>query len=144
MGFEYSVIMAWITNRTLVMPPTTGWYLIDWGPLARMKTEDTSQVSSFGDFFDMSDLAKLVPIMTTAEFIDKFKEDLLIPEKFWNIDTWRKRQDWKKYLNELGKEREANMKWGPGGHFLAVPDIKTVKKERRPEDTFIAHREYVE
>ena len=52
MAFEYFIIVAWITDRTLVLPPIHPWYLIDYGKLARMKTKDRGGTTDYSDFFN--------------------------------------------------------------------------------------------
>ena len=58
MVYEYAIIMAWITRRTLVLPPPSGWYLIDNGPMVRMATgkDKGSRVTDYSEFFDMEHL----------------------------------------------------------------------------------------
>ena len=74
MGFEHAVLMAWMTRRTLVLPPPRSWYLIDFGPFAFKRPGDAAvPVSRYADFFDVARLSRDLPggVLTAAEFIAK-------------------------------------------------------------------------
>ena len=87
-AFEYVVLLAAVLGRTLVLPPATGWYLIDWGPMGPKKVKagstvrefvQTGHLSEFSDFFDVEALSKLVPVLTTAAFLERERMRLQIP-----------------------------------------------------------------
>ena len=69
MAFEIIVLVAWLTGRTLVLPPPEAWYLIDNGPLSRMKIGEgePSTVSDENIFFDIEALRLAVPVITSRE-----------------------------------------------------------------------------
>ena len=54
---------------------------INWGPLARDK-DDLGGLSTPGDFWDIDDLKRLMPCITTEEFIERERTRLSIPSKF--------------------------------------------------------------
>ena len=85
MGFEYVVTFALLTGRTLVLPPPVGWYLLDWGPIARDTGGATGGVSDFFEFFDLADLKRAVPTISTAEWIERAAGAKLAPAARW---TW--------------------------------------------------------
>eukprot|EP00928_Gymnodinium_smaydae_P045247 TRINITY_DN30180_c0_g4_i1.p1 TRINITY_DN30180_c0_g4~~TRINITY_DN30180_c0_g4_i1.p1 ORF type:complete len:429 (+),score=81.43 TRINITY_DN30180_c0_g4_i1:53-1339(+) len=85
MAFEYFVDLAVRSNRTLVLPPPEGWYLIDWGPLdARNKNDkhwlDGSPESSYQEFWDIKYLSKKMSVISADEFFAREKARFAIPE----------------------------------------------------------------
>ncbi|ETO27471.1 hypothetical protein RFI_09661 [Reticulomyxa filosa] len=153
MAFEYMVIVAKLTNRILVTPPEQGWYLIDWGEMSRMKTEDQGGLSDYSGFFDFEDLNLEVATMTTLEFIHTFGETVNMPEIWiqhaktkslqYRIAEWM--NDYKKWCNEYADKHNSDMPWGPLGNVLFWPSITEVqKKQREPSDAFLANRRSVE
>jgi hypothetical protein len=75
MAFEYFVDVARTSNRTLVLPPHEGLYLLDWGPkTARNKTEmswiSTRTQTEYEDLWDLAELRKKVPVLRAQELYD--------------------------------------------------------------------------
>ncbi|MFT4823325.1 MAG: hypothetical protein ACJAUG_001501 [Halioglobus sp.] len=58
MQFEIMVVMAWITGRTLVLPPAKPLYLLG----------DTPRLLE--DFLDLSELRRQLPVITAEEFFE--------------------------------------------------------------------------
>ena len=61
MQFEIMVVMAWITGRTLVLPPARRFYLL--GEEPRL----------LEDFLDLNELRRHLPVLTAAEFVEYSK-----------------------------------------------------------------------
>lgn len=56
-AFEYFFMFAWLTRRTLVLPPPEGWYLIDFGPMQVMKpSENEKKYTEYSEFFELEDM----------------------------------------------------------------------------------------
>mmetsp|Transcript_2983 Transcript_2983/g.4400 ORF Transcript_2983/g.4400 Transcript_2983/m.4400 type:complete len:507 (-) Transcript_2983:35-1555(-) len=162
MAFEVFVTLAYLFNRTLVIPPPEGWYLIDSGPFARMKPKpgEKSTVSDEGVFFDMKDMASQVSIVSTRRFIELEKQDLDIPpyaqavlqtvDEWASSDNgrqgffWDQNKRWYKWLEEDSSRRGNALKWGTGGHLLYYPSIDEVQKTRKPSRQFRGSRSAVE
>jgi len=86
MSFEYFIDIAKRSNRTLVLPPPEGWYLVDWGPTrshsAKYEGKDWIEGngrSAYSDFFDIESLRSEVDVMTAQEFFDLEHKRLKIP-----------------------------------------------------------------
>jgi hypothetical protein len=147
MAFEIFVGIAWLTGRTLVLPPPEGWYLIDFGPFARMKPEagQASTISDENDFFDMEAIKQAVPVISTKEFLRREGASMGLDAKWSNLleftnewgalpeekrgEAWALGRKWEEYLAAAkGSDGSFNLlpdvaklKWGTGGHILAWP-----------------------
>ena len=72
MQFEIMVVMAWITGRTLVLPPARRFYLL--GDEPRL----------LEDFLDLASLRRQIPVLTAAEFaeVSKLDRDIATDETY--------------------------------------------------------------
>ncbi|CAK0813818.1 unnamed protein product [Prorocentrum cordatum] len=75
MAFEYFVDVARTSNRTLVLPPHEGLYLLDWGPRTARNRSDqgwigTRTQTEYDDLWDLGDLRKKVPVLKAQDFYD--------------------------------------------------------------------------
>ena len=66
MAFEYVVVLAAISGRTLVLPPPQPWYLINRGPIHEGKQ---GGLCEFGELFDIDVLARAVNVISAEEFV---------------------------------------------------------------------------
>ncbi len=145
MQFEYVVIMAAITGRTLVLPPPSPWYLINWGPIQR--EGDIDGVCEHSEFFDLAALRQYINVISTAELIQLQCEQLDIPHKFTTFKQ--------KIVNERGSERKELrtawmqwltakarvLPWNPLNNLLYYPDIQSVMQStNRPDERFRDNR----
>ena len=147
MVFEYAVVLAWVTRRTLVLPPPAGWYLIDYGPQTRMKLQSSdARVTHYGEFFDMEHLRAAVPIMTTEEMLRIEGEKSYLPKDLLsaNLKSHGGREVWKQWISS-GSGKFADLPWSPLQHVIYWPSIEAVKKAfRQLPRNFVHHREPVE
>jgi len=70
-GWEMTGLVALHTGRTLVLPPKTPMYLLDWGPWNQALVGDTSNwtgTTRVEDLIDVTQLKGVLPTLTTEEF----------------------------------------------------------------------------
>jgi hypothetical protein len=91
LAFETVVLVALVTGRTLVLPPATGWYLFDWGPMGTKENEkgvkdqiSPGTLSEVGDYWDVDAMRKVLSgrCITVEEFIERERVRFKIPAKF--------------------------------------------------------------
>lgn len=74
MSFEAVISAAIVTGRTLVLPSKCPWYLINWGEIRRDESKAAlGGRSEFADFFDMGDLGRTIPTITSEEFVRRHR-----------------------------------------------------------------------
>ena len=84
MAFEWVVSFAVITGRILVLPPPSGWYLINYGDM-KVGAGHEGGVSHFSQFFDIDFLNETfakygTTILNFTEFVRREGESLNMPE----------------------------------------------------------------
>lgn len=77
MAFECVVSIAVLTGRTLVLPPPQPWVFIDYD---YDNNRPAVTRSDFGRVFDLAALREFVPVLTTAEFLDRQAAALGVPD----------------------------------------------------------------
>lgn len=141
--FEYVAVIAAITGRTLVLPPAQGWYLLDHGPKHRPGGEGQT---SFSDLFDIPSLRKVVPVITSEQFIAEAHQHLGIPAEFkqadvFGADSGDGQQRWKRWLLENAEVMEG---WNPYSTLICLPDIDRVQSACDLPELYIDGRQMIE
>ncbi|GAB5356578.1 hypothetical protein AAMO2058_000301900 [Amorphochlora amoebiformis] len=139
MGFEYAVLMAWVTGRTLVLPPPEGWYLIDFGPIKRGGAYKRG-VTKFSEFFDMEHLRAGMPVITAKEFYEKEKGRLDLKEGFEGDVLSTESKTWKAYLFQ----KFGGQAWSPLKRVVMDPSIATYKASNNQKPAMTVGRTPVE
>jgi hypothetical protein len=111
MSFEYFVNVAKRSNRTLVLPPPEGWYLLDWGPrsvrdVANIQWIEGHGRTAYSDIWDIDSLRYEVDIITAQEFYDLEHQRLKIPPDAEPAKQSNNQPDpnrWKLWLNQRAK-----------------------------------------
>jgi len=141
--------MAWLTRRTLVLPPPEGWYLIDFGPFARMKPERSAdRVTDYGEFFDIEHIRAAVPIISTEEFRRREGQRLGIPPNVLDVDlrSTDGAKAWRRWLSGDDDHTRVSLPWSPLSHVIFYPSIEQVNAQFPdgvPKD-FVHHRQIQE
>jgi len=130
MGFEYAVLMAWVTGRTLVLPPPEGWYLIDYGPIKRGGSYSKG-VTDFKEFFDIEHLKNGLPVITAAEFYEREKDRLGLGSNFGGNALETKNVAWKQMLFQ----KFGGQPWSPLQRVVLDPSVSVyLASENKRED----------
>ena len=158
MAFEWFVTVAWLTRRTLVLPPRHPWYLIDNGPIAvaAMKTSGSGgggeRVSDYCDFFNCDALRASVPVVRAEDFVrwaehsPRFESATAkMPQrKTRQASQWRmdygERQVWKRFLAEGADGNAVNLPWGELTGYLDWAKTSTLDgAAARVDSAFTSH-----
>jgi len=131
MGFEHAVLLAWVTGRTLVLPPPKGWYLLDYGPITRDKAK--SGVSKYEMFFDLESLKEGLSVIDTDDFLQSIGES-----QFTGSDIIS--NEYIKYLENKFPVYTHN----PLKFALAYPSVAEYEAERMTDSLHLGGREIVE
>ena len=149
MGFEFVYMHAWVTKRTLVLPPPHPWYLFDFGPWARMEPKPTdSKVTDYSELFFLPHLKAGVAVISAEEFRKREGKRLNLPDSLMKADFARSagRREWEAFVKD--SSRHPLMDWNPLARVLFWPSIAEVEagwaaKGGVPR-SYIHHRKPVE
>ncbi|MEM7561561.1 MAG: O-fucosyltransferase family protein [Pseudomonadota bacterium] len=145
MAFEYAVVVAYVTRRTLVLPPRQPWYLLNFGSIHLGTAGGTTD---FSDIFDIDRLARVIDTISTNEFIRRTRQRLRIPAKFENVfdqtavphDHAAHLKAWRVWLYE----HTAVVPWNPLDTIICFPDTASVHATAQLTDSLQDDRQRVE
>jgi len=140
MVFEYAVVIAAITRRTLVLPPARPWYLINQAMMG--KAEGTTDL---GDVFELSAIGKAIPYITTKEFCQRAAHHLRIPNQFLNqehgsFEGDTHLQNWRRWLLQNSEVID----WNSYESLLCHPSIKRASNGPHMSDQYVDNRQLKE
>ena len=156
MALEVVCLTALLTGRTLVLPPPSAWYLLDWGKSTRIDIESADSVSEFADFFDLGDLGRAIGVISTVEFLEMgktvtkdggaefpatFSGSKAGDKAFWREEA--RRTEWFAYL----RKNWVKDNWNPFDVILMYPGVYNVFKAPkgvRPTEAILAERRYID
>lgn len=139
MGFEHAILMAWLTGRTLVLPPPEGWYLIDFGPIKRGGQYKKGQ-TDFSEFFDMPHLKNGMPVISAKEFYDRERDRLKLPPHFSGEALTRKNDKWKSFMFE----RFGGQAWTPQQNVICDPSISQYLHSSNKKENLLDRKKQIE
>ena len=142
LAFEYAVVLAAVTGRTLVIPPPESWYLINHGPIPG---DHQGGTTSIGDLIDLDALGHGIPVKDFRAFIAEAREHLDIPDAFCSDqafldDPMGDAARWKQWLLET----TTIPAWIPYETLICFPDIEAARRGEHLTDALIDHRTLVE
>ncbi len=140
--FEYVAVLAVVTGRTLVLPPRSAWYLLNYGPMPEKHKGGTT---GFDDLFDLAALKKVISVIDTHEFIETAESHLQIPEIFSNQQSWAESllettQEWREWLLDHCEIPA----WNPHDTVICWPDIELAEDGPHLHGDYLADRKPVE
>ncbi len=142
LAFEYVVILAALTGRTLVLPPKSAWYLINFGPMPESEQGGTTE---FGDIYNIDALARALPVINTEQFIRNAATHLNIPDEFacepaaMDVST-KQSEAWRDWL----LENTVIPAWDPYDTLICMPDIESAQAGRHMSGDYLDSRTPVE
>ncbi len=148
MAFEYVAVVAALTGRTLVLPPSQPWYLLHSGPI---HTGARGGSCGFADIFDIDALSRSVSTISTAAFIRDEGARLGIPQDAAGFPAGAIARDaaplpaedlrrWKRWLFENAHV----VPWSPNDALICLPNVETVLRGDVLTEPIVDRRELVE
>ena len=138
MAFEYIVVIAAVTGRTLVLPPPQPWYLLDYGP---MHLGLSGGVTEIEEIFNINLLRKVLPVITAEEFIQGPALDSVRGSDLPDISNAQ--TGFKNWYNWC-RNQEHNVTWHAFDTLICWPNIESVSHSRQLTDDWVDNRELVE
>jgi len=71
LGWEASGLIAQATGRTLVLPPRSKMYLLDWGDMQRAPSKREQSGTLVEELLNLMQLKGNIPTLTAKEFEDR-------------------------------------------------------------------------